>query len=228
MQRNTSTLIGNKLEATDGEIGTVSDFYFDDHTWTIRYLLVKTGGWLYGQKVLISPYAILPNSWESGVFPVRLTREQVRVSPDIDKEKPVSRQNEEELARYYSWQRYWRRGFYPGEREISKETSGDTMIRSLQKITDCHIHASDGDIGFVSDIIMDDQTWQISYLVTSLHNWIGGKRVLIAANTIKDVNWEKSKIMVNITMLAIKNSSAIDPWNYIIPETGKALIHSLS
>ncbi len=228
MQRNISTLFGNNVEATEGEIGTVKDFYFDDHTWTVRYMVVKTGGWLFGQEVLISPYAVLPHSWESGAFPVRLTKEQVRLSPDIDMEKPVSRGQEEGLANYYSWQRYWKKGFFPGEREILKETNEDPHLRSIQKIADCNILANDGDIGLVSDIIMDDQNWQISYLVADLHNWIGGKKVLIAVNNIKDVNWKNSKVMVKISMKAIKNSSAIDPWNYIVPEDGNALTHSLS
>ena len=55
MQINTNKLVGYNLEATDGEIGKVESFYFDDDTWTIRYMVVKTGGWLSGRKVLISP-----------------------------------------------------------------------------------------------------------------------------------------------------------------------------
>jgi uncharacterized protein YrrD len=64
MQINTNNLIGYKLEATDGEIGKVETFYFDDDTWTIRYMVVKTGGWLSGRKVLISPEAVLKDSWQ--------------------------------------------------------------------------------------------------------------------------------------------------------------------
>ena len=73
---------------------------YDDETWTVRYLIVKTGAWLSGRKVLISPAALLLHSWESGVFPVNLTKEQVRHSPYIDTDKPVSRQQEAELATY--------------------------------------------------------------------------------------------------------------------------------
>jgi uncharacterized protein YrrD len=110
MQRTIDHLIGNNLDATDGEIGKVEDFYFDDETWTIRYLVVKTGNWLSGRKVLISPDSLLQFSWESGIFPVRLTMEQVRNSPDIDTEKPIFRQQEEKLTNYYPWQPYWRTG----------------------------------------------------------------------------------------------------------------------
>ncbi len=240
MQRNVNNLIGNNLDATDGEIGKVEDFYFDDQSWTIRYLVVKTGNWLSGRKVLIAPDALLKHSWESGIFPVNLTREQVRNSPDIDTQKPVSRQHEEQLANYYPWQPYWGTAFVPGhvwgiipptpvinpgmlrEPEMVKKNTGDLHLRSCHQIKGYHIHATDGDIGHVNDYILDDQTWQISYLLVDTHNWIGGKKVLIAVRHIKEVQWENTKVIVDLSVEDIKNSSGIDKWDYIIPEGDKA------
>ena len=46
-----------------GLIGEVDDLYFDDEDWAIRYLVVDTGGWLSGRKVLISPVAIGHPDW---------------------------------------------------------------------------------------------------------------------------------------------------------------------
>jgi hypothetical protein len=83
MKRNVKNLIGYTMGATDGEIGKVKEFYFDDHTWTIRYLVVETGNWLNERKVLISPQALLKPDWEGKVFPVNLTKEQIKNSPDI-------------------------------------------------------------------------------------------------------------------------------------------------
>jgi sporulation protein YlmC with PRC-barrel domain len=228
------------LDATDGEIGKVEDFYIDDDTWTIRYLIVKTGSWLSGRKVLISPTTLLLHSWESGLFPVKLTKEQVRHSPDIDTDKPVSRQHEAELAKYYPWTDYWGTGFYPGPvwgvipstpvidprtiREVDKIKGSreDLHLRSSQQVKGYHIHASDGDIGHVDDFILDDQTWQISYLVVDTHNWVGGKKVLVGVRHIKEVQWESSKIIVNLTVDNIKSSTKVDKWDYIIPEGDKA------
>lgn len=245
MQRNVNNLIGHNLDATDGEIGRVEDFYFDDRTWTIRYLVVKTGNWLSGRKVLISPGVLLRHSWESGIFPVSLTKEQVRNSPDIDTEKPVSRQHEQELASYYSWEPYWGTGFYPGplwgvipsterlepdaimnpdtirEEEAIEKSNEDVHLRSCRQITGYHIHATDGDAGHVNDFILDDQTWQISHLLVETHHWIGGKKVLIPVRDVKDVEWEDSKVVVDLTADAIKNGDAVDKWDYIIPEGDK-------
>ena len=90
---------GEKLRATDGEIGHVRDFYFDDKTWTIRYLVADTGGWLTDRQVLISPHALGHLYPQGKVLLVNLTREQIEKSPSIDEHKPVSRQHEEEYHR---------------------------------------------------------------------------------------------------------------------------------
>jgi uncharacterized protein YrrD len=243
MQRNLNHLIGWNLDATDGEIGKVEDFYFDDQTWTIRYLIVKTGSWLSGRKVLISPASLPGHSWESGLFPVNLTKEQVRNSPDIDTDKPVSRQQEEELARYYPWTDYWGTGFYPGpvwgvipstpvidpgtirEADRTRMSHEDLHLRSSQQVNGYHIHAIDGEIGHVDDFILEEETWQISYLLVNTHRWIGGKKVLVTVRHIKEVNWENSKVVVDINVDAIKNGVAVDKWDYIIPEDDKAQYH---
>jgi hypothetical protein len=110
MLRNAKTLRNFSLRARDGLIGETKDLYFDNREWTVRYFVVDTGTWLKSRKVLISPEAINRPQWDedaaSAVLPVNLTRDQVRHSPDIDTEKPVSRQREDELRRYYSWSAY--------------------------------------------------------------------------------------------------------------------------
>ena len=57
MLRSVKQLYGDKLAASDGEIGQVKDFYFDDQSWVVRYLVADTVSWLSGRKVLISPHA---------------------------------------------------------------------------------------------------------------------------------------------------------------------------
>jgi len=243
MERSVKNLIDQNLEATDGEIGKVKDFYFDDDTWTIRYLVVTTGGWLSARKVLISPNALVQHSWASGIFRANLNREQVRNSPDIDTDKPVSRQQEEELANYYPWQPYWGAGFYQGgvwgiipltpsvdrstirNRETKTSSNGDQHLRSCKEVAGYHIHTADGDVGHVNDFIMDDQTWKISYLVVDTHNLIGGKKVLIAVRHIQEVQWENSKVVADMTVETIKNSPAIDKRVYNAREGKNAIVY---
>jgi hypothetical protein len=95
------------IGAADGTIGHVKDFYFDDEAWVIRYLVVDTGTWLSSRTVLISPIAIGHPNWLEKILPVSITKEQVKNSPDIDTEKPVSRQHEIQYLGYYGYPYYW-------------------------------------------------------------------------------------------------------------------------
>jgi len=83
MLRNITELRGYTILATDGHIGTVDDFYFDDEDWTIRYLVVDTGGWLSGRKVLISPLSLGRPDFPGRLLPVSLTKAQVEHSPEM-------------------------------------------------------------------------------------------------------------------------------------------------
>lgn len=187
MLRNVQSLVGNHVHATDGELGRVAEFYFDDHTWTIRYMVVDTGTWLSGRTVLISPGALGTPDWESKTFPVHLTQDQVRNSPDINTQQPVSRQHEVELSKYYRWPMYWENGFYPGavygmlplsplssmggsgammnDEASVQEPQGDPHLRSTEKVTGYYIHATDREIGHVADYIVDDETWALRFLM---------------------------------------------------------------
>ena len=107
MQNSTKDLKGNAIVATDGDIGKVDDFYFDDKSWTIRYLVADTGNWLLGRKVLLSPIAVGKADFSSGRINVKLTKKQVEESPSIDSDKPVSRQHEAYYHDYYGYPYYW-------------------------------------------------------------------------------------------------------------------------
>ena len=43
------------IEATDGGVGRVEDFIIDDEPWVIRYMIIDTGNWLPGKKVIVAP-----------------------------------------------------------------------------------------------------------------------------------------------------------------------------
>jgi sporulation protein YlmC with PRC-barrel domain len=114
MKRNLKELTGYHIGATDGEVGRITDFLFDKTSWTIRYLVVETGNWLLGRKVLLSPQALQGVDHDQKVFKVNLTVNQVKNSPDINTEQPVNREHEEQLHQYYPWAGYWKHDVWPG------------------------------------------------------------------------------------------------------------------
>jgi uncharacterized protein YrrD len=101
------TLRGCTLAASDGDIGEVREFYFSDDNWRVRYLVVETGSWLSGRRVLIIPDVLGEVDAQSGAIAIKLTREEVRNSPPLESDKPVSRQHEQDLHVHYDWNPYW-------------------------------------------------------------------------------------------------------------------------
>jgi hypothetical protein len=211
-------LTGYKMHSLDGELGKVAEFYFDDHHWTIRYLVANTGNWLTGRQVLISPYALGTVNKEEKTIAVNLTKKQIENSPSLNTDKPVSQQFEEEYYGYYGWPSYWSGpyawGPYPYldifQEKIKKTNPGgkpwDHHLRSTSDVSGYQIHALDGEIGHVNDFIIDDETWEIRFLVIATLNWWPGKKVLISPRWIERVSWEMAEVFVNLSREAIKEA----------------------
>jgi sporulation protein YlmC with PRC-barrel domain len=238
MERNIESLINYSIAATDGMIGEVEEFYFDDKSWKIRYLIVKTGNWLSERRVLIAPHALMKQPLQDGFFPVNLTRKQIETSPDIDTDKPVSRQQEIELYGHYQWESYWGSGFYGGgslgvsmpfpviDQKVlieadkkDKHADDDTHLRSTKSITGYRIHATNGEIGHINDFIIDDKSWNIKFLVIDTHNWFGGKKVLVPVEEVKEINWSENEVYLKLTKAAIEKCVAFKEAAYVYSTT---------
>ncbi|MGD0883540.1 MAG: PRC-barrel domain-containing protein [Thermodesulfovibrionales bacterium] len=219
MLNKAKTLKGYSLQNTDGEtMGKVKEFYFDDHHWTIRYLVADTGNWLTGRQVLISPYALVAVNSDTHDIVTDLTKKQIEDSPSLNSDKPVSRQFEETYYGYYGWPPYWGGpymwGYYPyivRDREKWREAhqgekAWDPHLRSTHDVSGHHIQASDGVIGHIEDFIIDDETWAIRYLIIDTRNWWPGKKVLVSPQWIERVSWQESKVFVNLSRETIKHS----------------------
>src|SRR5579875_1517011 len=100
-------LDGYEIAATDGRVGHVDDLLFDEARWAVRWLVVDTGSWLAGRRVLLPPSALGRPDPIARRFPVTLTRQQVEDSPPLATDLPVSRQVEAALYQHYGWSPYW-------------------------------------------------------------------------------------------------------------------------
>ena len=221
MFHKATALYGFKISAKDGELGDVNQFYFDDQNWTVRYIVVDTGNWLPGKRVLISPASVRSLAVSQRKLAVDLTMEQIRNAPGIEADKPVSRQEEIALQRYYGWPAYWNLGtiYVPGAMgpanaaAMSPEvipSEGDPHLRTTREVIGYHIHASDGEIGHVEDFLIDDQTWVIRYMEVETRNWLPGKKVLVAPNWIQAVSWPERHVLVHLTRADIADSPQYD------------------
>jgi hypothetical protein len=227
MLRSLRDLERYTVSATDGDIGHVLDFLFDDDRWVVRYLVVDTGGGfleLNGRRVLISPISFRQAEWSTLRFHLALTLDKIKNSPDIDVHKPVSRQHERDYSRYYGYPYYW--GYsglwgmadYPGllaaergEQAGHSDESGDAHLRSAAVVRGYHIQGSDDPIGHVNDFIVDDETWEVRYLVIDTSNWWFGKKVLVAPRWASRISWEEEKVFVDMSRETIKSSPEWKP-----------------
>ena len=206
MLSKAKTLTGYKLESLDGGIGKVKDFYFDDHYWTIRYLVADTGEWLVSRQVLISPLSVAGVDREQESLTVKLTKAEIEHSPSLNRDKPVSRQFEQEYTVFFGFPMYW--GF-PKDATAHAQSGNpakkhdDPDLRSTHDVSGHHVEASDGEIGHVNDFIIDDETWAIRYLIVETKDWLPGKKVLISPKWIERVSWSAKQVVVALTREAI-------------------------
>ncbi|MGI4955241.1 MAG: PRC-barrel domain containing protein [Janthinobacterium lividum] len=250
-----SSLKGYAIEASDGALGTVSDALFDDTTWKMRWLVVDTGRWLTGRKVLLHPSSITRLDHARQELGVALTKAQVSGSPDILQDRPVSRQMQSDLYGYYGWDPYWGGGMYgsglyaeglyggglgvlpfpaAGIGAVSRDDAaehgdtavdeGDPHLRSAAELTGYHIHARDGGIGHVENLLIDSEGWGIRYLIVDTSNWWIGRHVLISPYAVTSIDWLDQQIRLDLGRDQVKASPPWDPAE-IISEAYERRLH---
>lgn len=220
-------IVGAKLGATDGHIGHVKDFYFDDQDWAVRYIVADTGNWISGRQVLISPHALGTVDAKEKILNISLTRQQIENSPPVELHKPVSRQYEEEYYRYYNWPFYWQGGALwgisdfpmappippvdmPPKTRPSRRTGPDAHLRSAIGVIGYHVQGTDDEFGRVVDFLMDDETWAIDDVVIDTGNWLAGRKVLISPFEIERISWADSHIVVAASRAAMEHAPAYE------------------
>ena len=214
MPKNIKDFYGTKLAALDGDIGQITDFYFDDKAWVIRYVVAETGSWLGGKKVLLSPFAFGSFPEEGMPPPVKLTRQQIQNSPPIETQLPVSRQYEIKYYRHFGWPTYWEGrwswgvGSYPVLLPPAKPDTAapqfphdqdDNHLRSTRAIDGYSVESSDGIIGHVCGFTADPGTWAIHGVMVSTGPWYSGREMLISPGQINEISFAEHKMLVNPT-----------------------------
>ena len=225
MLHRAKKICGATLRATDGTIGTVEDFYFEDGQWAVRYLLVDTGKWLSGRRVLISPMSV-NGPWNMAEVPVSLTKKQVMDSPELDWQSPLTRDDESRLLNYYGYPSYWgaTNGIWgpfenPAElieapaqthspvlHEAASVDPDAEQLRSTSQSTGYHIQAIDGEVGHVDDFLIGERSWRIRYLLVDTSNWIGGKSVVVASSALEGIDRSTGHLRVGVTKEGVRNS----------------------
>ena len=236
-----SGLIDCKVNASDGGVGAVNDLLFDDRTWKIRWLTIEAGDWLAGRRVFIHPSALAPitlpakptvpmmSPGEALTLTVNLTRSEVEAGPHARVDVPLTRDMEALLYDHYGWDPFWGPSYFgpavstnseAGLVEAAARRAAEAEIPPLDGADHLHsvadfkgyaVHALDGDIGHVENLLADDANWDIRYLVIATRNWWPGKVTQLSPYAVKDIDWLDEKVNMNVTRDQVRSAPAWDP-----------------
>jgi hypothetical protein len=182
------------------------------------------------KKVLLSPAAL--DGITDHELNVNATVNQIKNSPDIDTERPISRQKEEELHNYYTWSYYW--GYplyynslgaelYPNIQYVNtiqnreadqlrkEHTKTENHLRSTHEISGYNIDTKGGEFGYLDDFLIDIKQWVVRYLVLNTGDILPGRKVLVAAHFVKQISWENRSISFDFNIDTLRNGPTYDP-----------------
>jgi sporulation protein YlmC with PRC-barrel domain len=198
-------LLGYKINAIDGEIGKVKEFYFDKASWTIRYIILETGSLFFGRKVMISTQALINAEWEKEHFLTNMTIQQIEDSPKVNDGKQLTRGQEILLNQHYNWKSYWDASI----QEIAGNSISDLF--HANDLTRYQLIATDGQVGSVKDFIIDKTSWKINSIVIDAFKTSPAKEIVISPKWIKEINANNAIAVSDHTIAEIKNNPAYNP-----------------
>jgi hypothetical protein len=185
------------LEANDGEIGAIVDFLFDGRTSAVRWLVVHTGDWLRNRKIWLHPAVIGKADNDRCELSVNQTKAQLQAMFSFGA-NPLASQTQPLVV------------FAPESETAIDLVDDDRYLHSVDAITRFHVVGSDGAIGKVEDLLIDEESWSFPYIVVETDTWWSGNHVLISHRAMKEISRAERQIRADLNRQLIKASPS---WN---------------
>jgi len=222
MLRHASKIIGCDVVSSDGSVGKVHDILFDEVSWTFQHLVADIGSWLAGERVLLPLAAVGEVDEVERQLQVHLTKGEIEHCSGVSTCTTASEEAQVLLGKYWMWTTTSFAHLPPeASRVMDSEATADekeevedkveSRLRSVRESDGYHIAAPDGDIGHLTELVVDSDTWQIQYLVVNTGNWLLRRNVLIPRAALESIHWADRKVHLSITKNEIKNSPEYDP-----------------
>lgn len=209
MSWKVSDLKGDDVLARDGAVGRLDDVYFDDERWSVRYMVVDTGGWVAGRRMLVSPQAVEAGISDPGKLRIGATREQLKDAPGAQTDLPVAEQQRiaqaEGFGPPYYWSNpvLWGRGG-PVAQAAHEKREADPHLRSSNEVIGYDVQALDGSLGNVDDFVIDERTWKISGVVVDTKKWWPGGEVRLSPQHVERIDSAGRKLHVCLSRDELK------------------------
>ena len=84
--------------------------------------------------------------------------------------------------------------------QISRCPSSTTesKLRSSVEVIGCGIEATDGTVGSVADLVIDDETWEITDVLVDSRHWLPGRLLLISPQVIERIDWPQKTLHLRL------------------------------
>jgi hypothetical protein len=212
MLRSVSNILGHRVSAKDGEIGRCVDFLIDEKIWSARYLVVEAGPWLSGRRLILSPYALSKAEWTSRHLVLDTTRAQVETAPLLEDHAQLSREHEMDLFRHYGWSMSGLAAIsdVAPRSDRSRPPPLGPALRSVKDVLSYGLEAEGNPAGQVDDLIVDDDTWLLPYLVVDSQSWLTGRKVLVPTDQILGVDLDHRLVELSLPIAAIEEAPEYD------------------
>lgn len=208
-----SDLKGDDVLARDGSIGTLDDVYFDDDDWAVRYMVVETGDWIPGRRMLISPHAVESGISDPGKLRIGATRDELKAAPGADADAPVAEQQRIAQAKGFGPPYYWSNPvLWAAEAPVAlpahEKREADPHLRSSSEVIGYDVQARDGPIGRVEDFVVDEGSWTILDVVIDTSKWWPGGGVRVHPQYVERIDWAARKVHVRLSREQLKAAAA--------------------
>jgi hypothetical protein len=207
------------VDGTDGNLGALQDLLFDCASWDIRYLVIDTGSLLGKRHILLVPGVAQRLDWDGEGLATPVTQVQANKAPSIEERRPLSRQKEFELARHFGWQPYWQKGpaGLPSDRRLSSvaapprvEQDDVPYLLSAREVIGFDVKCAESDVGYAGSLVFDDRNWMARYLVVDVGSLLTERRILVALDWLKKIDWDAREIRVDVGKMQIEGAPEFD------------------
>ncbi len=207
------------VHCTDGELGVLEAFHFDDRTWSIRYLVININSLLNPKRVLLLPTAAYELSWSDHSIKVNLNKKQVMNATPYSADLPVSvqhelldRKNFHTLYLSDPWSGSVLPMWFPNTDKAGElvEVIGDEDLRCTSMTIGYKVMASDKQAGKVVDMILDDHEWKIKYLVVDTNGFLPLGDVLLSVKHVDGFVTDDEIISIDISSDELKHCPKYD------------------
>ncbi|MEW5895920.1 MAG: hypothetical protein AB1650_09250 [Candidatus Omnitrophota bacterium] len=203
-------LKGRQLKTKNGEAGRIRDFHFDDKKWRLMLFVTDSGSRFNAQNVYISFVEFNSKSrWPdnaTSINSVKKSRNELLPDTDICS----SEIKRAEQFRHYYYLPEWVKAhpdkpsilglFYESDDPVEKNKEVDQdRFHSLEEMLGYQVRALDGDIGHVSDLIVDDYSWKIFFIVFQINKLLVSNEMLIGTMDVMRVQWPTREVFIGTT-----------------------------